>query len=146
MKENKLYIISENILTEGMKKTIKAKNLLENRKAKNISQAIAMVGLSRGAFYKYKDNIHKMASNISDIVSLMLILKDQSGVLSHVLNKISDSNANILTINQEIPLGNSARVSIYIKTKNMYIEPYKLINSLMTIDGVQNAKLLDGGN
>jgi len=146
MKEDKLYIVSENILTESMKKTIEAKDLLENRKAKNISQAIAMVDLSRGTFYKYKDNIHKMASNISDIVSLMLILKDQSGVLSHVLNKISDSNANILTINQEIPLGNSARVSIYIETKNMHIESYKLINSLMTIDGVQNAKLADGSN
>jgi len=146
MKKDKLYIISESILTEGMKKTLEAKELLESQKAKNISQAIAMVDLSRGAFYKYKDNIHKMASNISDIVSIMLLLKDQSGVLSHVLNKISDSNANILTINQEIPLGNSARVSIYIETKNMYIEPYKLINSLMTIDGVQNAKLADGGS
>ncbi len=145
MDKKRLYIISEDILTDAMRKTILAKELLETNQAKSISHAITMVDISRGTFYKYKDNIHKVASGVSDIVSILLLLEDHSGVLSHVLNQISNSQANILTINQEIPLGSKARVSIYIETKNMKMETFELLNSLQSLDGVLTVDLANGG-
>ncbi|MBN2853389.1 MAG: ACT domain-containing protein [Clostridia bacterium] len=145
MNSKKLYIITEEILTDGMKKTLLAKELLESSKAKSISEATRIAGLSRAAFYRYKDSIHKMASSVSDIISIMLILEDKSGVLSNVLNQISMTSANILTINQEIPLSQKARVSIYIEIKDMKVEAYELLNSLERIEGVIKAELADGG-
>lgn len=145
MNKKKLYIISEDILTDAMKKTILAKELLETNQAKSISHVINLVDISRGTFYKYKDDIHKVASSVTDIVSIMLLLENHSGVLSHVITQISNSHANILTINQEIPLGNKARVSIYIETKNMENEILELLDLLQSLDGVLNVEFADGG-
>jgi len=144
MNDKTFYIISQDILTDGMKKTLKAKELLENNQASTISQATQMVGLSRPSFYRYKDNIYKTMPKLSNIVSIYLFILDHSGVLSNVLNTISHSNANILTINQEIPLGQNARVSLYIKTKHMNIEIHHLINQLNSLEGVIEAKFSNG--
>lgn len=146
MNDKKLYIISEDIMTDGMKKTIKVKAILESGKVQSITKATQMVGLSRAAYYKYKDSIHKVGSSISDIICILLFLEDKQGVLSNILDEISASKGNILTINQEIPLGNSARVSIYLETKSLIIETYELVNAIGNIDGVKRIELASGGN
>lgn len=145
MNNKKLYVISEEILTDGMKKTLQVKELIDSGKTRSISEATKAVGLSRAAYYKYKDSIHAMASGVSDVISIMLILEDKTGVLSNVLTQISKTNANILTINQEIPLSQKARVSVYIEIKEMKVEIYELLNALEGIEGVIKAELAEGG-
>lgn len=51
------YIIKDKIMPEILKKTVKAKELLKSGKAKTVNEATEFVGMSRSAFYKYRDYI-----------------------------------------------------------------------------------------
>lgn len=119
-KDATYYIVEESVLPEVFLKVVKAKELLEKGEVKAVNEAVKMVGISRSAFYKYKDCIFPFfESSRGKIITLALVLKDIPGILSKILNIISETNANILTINQNIPLGGIATVSISIRTSGM---------------------------
>ena len=86
-------------------KVILAKKLLAQGKAKSASEAAKSAGISRSAFYKYKDFIHEYNTRLSDsIMTISASLADESGVLSALMAEISSSGGNILTIHQNIPV------------------------------------------
>ena len=59
MKEHPKYLLVDSqILPEVYLKVILAKKLLAQGKAKSASEAAKSAGISRSAFYKYKDFIH----------------------------------------------------------------------------------------
>lgn len=83
----KYYIVNAEVLPEVFVKVVEAKELLETGEAATIHQATTQVGLSRSAFYKYKDMVRPFNDMLSGrIVTLQLTLRDQPGVLSNVLN------------------------------------------------------------
>ena len=49
------YLVESSALPEVYHKVIKTKELLESGQAATVSEAVAQTGLSRSAFYKYKD-------------------------------------------------------------------------------------------
>ena len=82
-------------------------------KLNKVSEAVKKVGISRGTYYKYKDYVFLPAQGMSArkaVISLML--HHDKGILSEVLNTMSKVNANILTINQNIPIHDWASVVI----------------------------------
>src|SRR5699024_4531733 len=96
-----------------------------------INEAVKMAGISRSAFYKYKDWVFPFTEGSrGKIVTLSLILKDMPGVLSQILNMIAHTNANILTINQNIPIHGVGYVTISIDTKNMADGEGRLIQAI----------------
>lgn len=69
----------------------------------------------------------------------------QTGVLSTCLNLIADTGANILTINQGIPLQNLARVTISFEVSNEISENNgveMLLENLYDIEGVIKVELI----
>ncbi|MFR4402194.1 MAG: ACT domain-containing protein, partial [Peptococcus niger] len=60
MKENlsnKRYIVDERILPEAILKTAQTKELLAKFPALTINEAVKQIGISRSAFYKYRDGV-----------------------------------------------------------------------------------------
>ena len=60
MKDNaisKRYIVDEQILPEAIQKTAQTKELLAKFPGLTINEAVKQSGLSRSAFYKYKDMV-----------------------------------------------------------------------------------------
>ena len=53
----KFLVVNTEVLPDIFVKVIKTKDLLRTGEAKNIQQAVKQVGLSRSAFYKYKDAV-----------------------------------------------------------------------------------------
>ena len=51
------YLVREEILPEAIKKTIKVKEILKRGEIKTINEAVERMGLSRSAYYKYKDYV-----------------------------------------------------------------------------------------
>ena len=99
----KYYIVDSAILPDVLDKVIEARSLLQNGEVKQVSEAVKRVGISRGTYYKYKDYVFlpdKGMSARKAVISLML--HHDKGILSEVLNVMSKTNANILTINQNI--------------------------------------------
>lgn len=101
------------MLPEVFLKVSHAKELLEIGKASTVAQAVSEVGISRSAFYKYKDCITPFKDMKRDqVITLNLLMRDEPGALSSVLAIFAGSNANILTINQSIPSKGAAMVTI----------------------------------
>lgn len=103
MKGNYL-VIDKRVLPDVYEKVVFAQKLLKDGKVKEITEATKIAGISRSVYYKYKDYIFDFAeTSQGKKVTFNLIVKDQTGVLSGIINYISEQGGNILTINQGIP-------------------------------------------
>ena len=142
MDKKTFYIVNSDSLPEVFNKVIFAKDLLENGKTKNISEAIQLAGISRSAFYKYKDNIFRMKDNAPTRLDLSAVLTDRTGVLSAMSAKLSEYGANIITINQSEPKNNLATVSITIGIDGLTVSVNQLLNNLKAIDGIISIKAI----
>ena len=139
----KYYIVDSSILPESFEKVIEARNLLETKKVHNVSEAVKVVGISRGTYYKYKDLVFKADEERNErkaVISMML--KHQQGTLSKVLVDISELNASILTINQNIPIHNIATVVISLDISHLNGTMDDLIDKLQLSDAVENVQLV----
>lgn len=137
------FIVAKEILPEAILKTAHAKELLIKGEAVTVNEAVDVVGLSRSAFYKYKDGVFPFyQASKEKIVTISLILEHHTGILSHVLGTIANAGANILTINQGIPLQGVANVSVSIETAGMVCNPEDLLNSLGNLMGVKKVEVI----
>ena len=71
------------------------------------------------------------------------MLRDQTGLLSAVLSVFAQCGANILTINQSIPVSGCATITISAETAGMSESMGTLMN-LVDADGVIRAEILAG--
>ena len=144
MKQNKqFYIIDKEVLPEVFLKVMEVKSLLETEKMLTVQEATERVGISRSSFYKYKDPIMPFyEKGRGQTITILIKLKDEAGRLSDLLNDIADLGANVLTINQMIPMNGIALINICMQTQNMKIGEGELIERLQGVKGVQSVKLL----
>ena len=109
--ERRFLLVDVSVLPEVFLKVLKAKELLAAGNAKNVSAATKMAGLSRSAFYKYKDCIFD-AENSKEVLTVNATLLDETGALQSLLAGISAAGASIVTINQATPENGAAQVAI----------------------------------
>lgn len=145
MKE-RYYLVREDILPEAIVKTIQVKLLLASGDVKTVHGAVEQVGLSRSAFYKYKDGIHLVNQLERErIVNISIDLEHQSGMLSRVLGRVADFGGNVLTIQQSIPLQGRANVVISVEMSRLSEELGVLLEGLEDISGVKRVRLIGQG-
>ena len=138
-----LYVVDKKVLPEVFLKVIEAKKMLEDKSAESVQEACELCSVSRSAYYKYKDYIYPLGrDNIGKNVIMAFNLKDEAGLLSNVLNILADSGANILTINQTIPINNMANVVISLETSNLKMDLKILIESIKKIEGIIALKII----
>lgn len=141
-KDNKYYIVAHRILPEAIKKTADVKELLARGEAQTINAAVEKIGMSKSAYYKYRDGVfpfHRAAHN--RIVTMFLQLEHKAGVLSTILNTIAAEQGNILTINQSIPLQGLANATLSIDTAGMQVSIETLLKSVNLIKGVNKVEV-----
>ncbi|USS93931.1 ACT domain-containing protein [Fructilactobacillus ixorae] len=137
------YIVDQSLLPEMFGKVIAARQLLEEGKVANISEAVKAVGISRGSYYKYKDLVYSTDEatwNRKAVISLML--NDRPGVLSQVLKQVAESGASILTINQNIPIHQMASVVISIDLSHITITIDDLLENFKRVAGTSQVHLV----
>ncbi|MEB1808024.1 MAG: ACT domain-containing protein [Bacillaceae bacterium] len=141
------YLVREDMLTEAMQKTLEAKELLESGKAKKINEAVKQVGLSRSAFYKYRDGIYPFHKMLKEkIITLSINLEDRSGTLSQLLSIVAKSGCNVLTINQTIPLKGRANITLSLDTVSMKMEVNQLMQSIRDLETVIKVEIVGSGS
>lgn len=144
MKEDKkYYIVDKAVLPEIFLKVMDVKNLLESKRERTVQDAVNRVGISRSAFYKYRDAVHPLYENTrGKTVTIAMNLDHTPGLLSGVLNGIAAEGANILTINQTIPINGVANVTISIETNEMQGDLSRLVESIEGLEGVQSLSII----
>lgn len=141
--DKNFFIIDKNVLPEIFIKVMEVKNLLETGKEKTVQEAVNSVGISRSAFYKYKDAVYPFYENTRGrTVTIGLNLDDKKGILSALINTISDSGANILTINQTIPINGVANVTITIETNDLKCDLKTFVKKVEALEGLRSFKII----
>lgn len=137
------YLVDSTIAPEVFCKVIEVKRLLQTGKAKTINEAVATVAISRSAFYKYRDFLFPFNQIVKEkIITISFMLQDKTGLLCSILNIFAEANANILSINQNVPLNGLASVVIALETGEMEMDIQSLIGCLEQIEGVSKIQLL----
>lgn len=136
MRENSYLVVDENVLPEVYRKVIETRKLLESGKAASTSEAVRLAGISRSVYYKYKDSVFPYTQKASSgILTVQAILLDRPGVLVSFLAVFYEAGANILTVNQNIPVKGRAFVSVSARTGNTLLSPESILEKLMAIKG-----------
>lgn len=143
--ESKFFLVQADMLPEIFIKVAKAKELIETGEAVTVAEAAGIAGISRSAFYKYKDSITPFQDlKRGRIITFHITLRDKMGVLSSVLSVFSGSGANILTINQSIPINGMALVTISAETSGIAITNEALLSNLQQTGGVKKVEVIAG--
>ena len=141
----KYYIVEASALPEVFLKVAEAKRLLATGEAATVNEAAKMTDISRSAFYKYRDAVLPFQNMMTGrIITFQMVLHDNPGVLSGILKTFADVKANILTINQTIPSGGCALVTVTAETMPMEQTIEELLHRLQETAGVVKAEMLAG--
>ena len=141
----KYYIVAADALPEIFIKVAEAKRMMQTGEVDTVGAATKLVGISRSAFYKYKDSVQPFNDMKSEhIITFYAMLKDPAGVLSRVLGVFASSGANILTINQSIPTNGCAALTISAETSDMEESLEQLLSQVSGLDGVVKFEILAG--
>ena len=139
------YVGAADALPEIFIRVAEAKRMLQTGEADTVGAATRQVGISRSAFYKYKDAVQPFNDmKVGHIITFYAMLKDTPGVLSDILSIFAASGANILTINQSIPTNGCAAVTVSAETSDMTISLEELIAQASAAPGMVKFEILAG--
>lgn len=141
----KYYIVEASALPEIFLKVAEAKHLLTTGQAATVNDAAKMTGISRSAFYKYRDTLLPFQNMTSGrIITFQLLLHDRPGMLQGILGIFSEQNTNIITINSIVPTDGCAVVTISAETIHINTDLEDLLQTLRDTPGVIKAEILAG--
>ena len=141
----KYYIVAADALPEIFIKVAEAKRMMQTGEVDTVGAATRLAGISRSAFYKYKDSVQPFNDMKSEhIITFYGMLKDTAGVLSRVLSVLASCGTNIPTINESIPTNGCAAVTISAETSEMAESLEQLLADVSSLDGVVKFEILAG--
>ena len=137
------FVVRQRALPEVLLKVVEANRLIETQRVSSVQEAVDRVGISRSAFYKYKDDIfpfHDSAQGTT--LTLTCQMDDEPGLLSDLLKVVSDFHANILTIHQSIPINGIASLSLSIQILANTGDVSDMVDKMEKTSGVHYVKVL----
>lgn len=139
------YIVEASALPEVFLKVAEAKRLLSTGEAPTVNEATRRTGISRSAFYKYRDAVLPFQNMMSGrIITFQMLLNDKPGLLSTILGVFAEKQANIMTINSIVPTNGTAVVTISAETMDLTVTLEELLMTVNEIPGVVKAEVLAG--
>ncbi len=140
-KSKEFILVDAEVLPEVFLKVLTSKKLMESESVKTVNEACEKTGISRSAYYKYKDHVFDF-NQMQGVLTIMAVVVDYKGILAEMLKVISTTNCSVLTINQSVPTDGVANVHFTLKTDLMKTSVDRLITELNKIAGVRSVKIL----
>ena len=139
------YIVESSALPEVFLKVAEAKRLLSTGEVSTVNDATKITGISRSAYYKYRDAVMPFQHMMSGrVITFQLLVQDETGALSKLLSIFAEHKANIMTINSIVPTNGCAVVTISAETMNLVLPVEDLLRILRKTKGVIKADILAG--
>ncbi|MBB4825835.1 chorismate mutase [Sporosarcina luteola] len=144
--KGQFYLVREDVLTESMQKMLEAKRLLASGEERTIQEATKRVGLSRSAYYKYRDTVFPFESIARErILTIFIQLEDRQGSLATILQIISDARCNVLTIHQTIPVQGRANITLSLDVTDMPIKLDEFMQRMKAPSFIDSVHLISSG-
>lgn len=136
------FIVDKRVLPNSIQNVIKVNELVKQEKLSK-HEAIKRIGISRSTYYKYKDYIKPFFEGRgATVFNVNLVIDDQPGMLSKIFNIIANSEINILTITQNIPLDGIARVTLALTTDNGAKNIETMIERITNLEGLKEIRIV----
>ena len=141
----KYYIVEASALPEVFLKVAEAKRLLSTGEASTVNEATKMTDISRSAFYEYRDAVLPFQNMMTGrIITFQMLLHDEVGLLSKILEIFTEAKANIITINSIVPTNGTAVVTISAETMDLTMTLEAMLHKINECRGVVKAEVLAG--
>lgn len=142
MNAKKSYLLVDtSVAPDVFLKVVEAKNKLASGRCRTVNDAIESVKISRSAFYKYKNHVFAYSETQRDkIITLFFTLDDVAGILSDILKVLASFGANVLTINQNIPVNGIANITVSFRTDAEGIDD--IVSGCYGIEGINKIDVL----
>lgn len=139
------YIVEQSAVPKVLKDVARLNILLERGEVKTVAQGLEIVGISRSAYYKYKDKVaefHELACGKS--FTVYVELDDEPGVLSSLLEVFAGCGMNILTLSQNIPIKSVAGITVTARATDKAADVKEFLRRAQAVSGVKKLEVLAG--
>lgn len=144
-KKAEYLLVNSSVLPTIFIKIVKVKKLLATGEVRTVNDAVKAFGVSRSVYYKYKDFVFPfLERQQGSVVTFSVLLEDKPGILFLILSILAESNVNVLTINQNIPIDGVAPVSLTIQTNEASESLEIIFNKMQEIDCVKRLDVFAG--
>ena len=136
-------IVDKALLPPYLEKVARARELLDEGQAGDVSEAVKMVGISRSTFYKYRElvrDISTVSMGRHAIISMMM--SHRVGILSTVIGIISRYDYSVWTITQNPPVDAKANVVITLELGEDAGALNEMLREISNIPGLSKVQLL----
>ena len=141
----KYYLVEASALPEVFLKVAEAKRLLSTGEAATVNEATRITGISRSAFYKYRDAVMPFQSLMAGrLITFQFRLLDEPGALNAILSLFAQYHANLMTVNSTIPTNGVALVTISAETTGLTVPLEELLRLFHETAGVVKAEIMAG--
>ena len=111
------YIVREDVLPDVFIKVMEVKRLLDLKFVPSVNEAVRRVGISRSAYYKYRNSIRALKTLDDGALSTMLVVMESSlHAVSLCLGVFLDTGARIVSIQQSPPVDGLVNMLITYQT------------------------------
>ena len=139
------YIVEASAMPEIFRKVAEAKRLLETGEETTVNGAARAVGISRSAFYKYKDAVRPFNDMLHGrIVTFQTLLRDEPGILSGLLNVFAGTGVQIFPSNPNLPRTGCAVVTRSAETSALSRTREEMLEAAASSPGVIKCEILAG--
>ncbi|MCR5377191.1 MAG: ACT domain-containing protein [Lachnospiraceae bacterium] len=146
MANDEIYLVSKRALPQVLLKVAEVKRMLAKDRNLTVQEATDAVSLSRSSFYKYKDDVQPFhETSRGKTVNILLQVSDETGILSAILAEVASCRANVLTIQQSIPIGGVASVALGFEILPETAELSEIESRITGLSGVQRMQILGIG-
>ena len=141
--EGKYLIVDKALLPSYCEKVALAKELLEEGKAADVSEAVKKGGISRSTFYKYRDMVRDISTvSMGRHAIISMMMSHSVGTLSTVLNIISRYGYSVWTITQNPPVDSRANVVITLELGEDAASLDSMLRDITEAPGLSRVQLL----
>lgn len=144
-KDSKYYIVEASALPEVFIKVAETKRILSVGEASTVNEATKITGISRSAFYKYRDAVMPFQSLMTGrLITFQFRLRDEPGALNAIISLFTQNHCNLMTVNSTIPTNGVALVTISAETTGLTVSLEDLMRQFHDTIGVVSAEIMMG--
>ena len=144
-KDLKYFIVEASALPEVFLKVAEAKRLLQTGEVNTVNEATRLTGISRSAFYKYRDAVLPFQNMMHGrIITFQFLVQDKQGLLSSLLAIFAERKVNIQTINSIMPTNSCAVITISAETIDLSTSLEEFLEEVGQLPGVIKAEVIAG--
>lgn len=115
--QNNYYIVREDVLPEVFVKVMEVKRLLDLKHVPTVNAAVRRVGISRSAYYKYRNAIRALKTLDEGAYSTMLVIMESSEQsVALCLGVFLEVGARIVALQQSPPVDGLIHMLVTFQT------------------------------